>query len=270
MSHSVPTKISLDNLLGVIQGWYAAGAHEEPCTNSDVAERIGTTSTTVSRQNQFLLSMSFLERNGNSKKLTEKGSECAESLRLDRDDSKEKLRELLYQYPPTDAIVDFVSIQNPDRNAIIEQLNEITEHGPDSDASIETLLELYQESGIVFEEDDGFNAISKKESDPAQDREQEENRVSGPEEDKNLVSVEADNLHSSGDSESNVSTQVESQTSNAHYTVNIELSLDGDDDPEKVFKIVSAVKNGLENSTGEIERAPTDSEIDQIGLSEFE
>lgn len=256
MSNSVPQKASLETLLNVIQGWYSAGGHKKKTSNSDVSTRIGVHERSVSRQNGFLVEAGILEKEGQGKVLTQLGEQYAHALMNDLDEQKRYLAELLYSYEPTDSIVDFISIRTPDENEAIEQLEDITDQDSGGQASLETLLDLYIESGIIYstqenqldsvpESDYQFDTAEGSREKPAKS-EPRPSKTSAETEDVSRESNQTTSFPSSDAPPSNQNHVANMFEGGVRFNVDITYDVSETENPDDVYQRVKAIKKGLD------------------------
>ncbi|MGB9987332.1 hypothetical protein [Salarchaeum japonicum] len=267
MSIPVPRKASLETLLDIIQGWYSAGAEKESTSNSEVANRVGISNGSISRQNAFLVECNILENDGRGKKLTEAGATYAQALLQEEELAGEQLAPILFEYETTDAFVDFLSIRNPSRSEAVSQLEEITGQEADSDSSLETLLEFYIHSRIVFERDDGkLDAVHEADFETNQGEEKadipEDSSISSDELIPDEPGYESDTPGASDQRNS-----AEGSDISVEYSVSISCEISGDENPSQVYRVVRAISEGLNTqasiSDGFEEEWSTDTVTDQ-------
>ena len=274
MGAPVPREISLDTLLNIIEGWYSANAHEKTCTNGDVADRVGVSSRYVSRQNDFLVEIGVLSNEGRGKMLTDAGQKYAEALRYGREDAQKYLIPLLYEYEPTDSIVDFVGIRNPNKDTALEQLYKITDYDPEEDdVALRALLNLYIETGILHEiEENTLDSLTEEEYEVA---ESDHKRTGGKEISEENNNPEGEKKSSSEDFEIESAkepqlAEIKRDTGSTIYEVSINLELDGTENPKQVRQIVLGIREALEVEVDDIETINSNEDDgEQAGLTSF-
>ena len=198
----------------------------------------------------------------------------AKALRYGREDAQQYLIPLLYEYEPTDSIVDFVGIRNPNKDIALEQLYKITDYDPEEDdVALRALLNLYIETGILHEmEEDTLDSLTEEEYEVAESDQKKTRGKEIPEENNE----EGEKKSSSGDFE--IKSAKESQlaevrrdTGSTIYEVSINLELDGTENPKQVRQIILGIREALEIEFDDIETTNSNEDNgEQAGLTSFE
>lgn len=250
-------KASFDVIKNLIAGWYIAGAYEEPKSNSDVERYTGTNKSTISRNNTFLSNIGILEKDGHHRALTDSGSKVGEAL--SNDDEREAKRQMvscLESWEFTDPFESVVNLNQPlTEEELAQQVASITEHELEGRATtgIHALIELYEWAGFLQEQDNHYRwtepSISGvKDQSP---QKQEASTQSNPSSQTSQPDTEAS-------PQSNIpSSMTEPVVSNS---LEIQLEISGDANPQNVKKLVKSVRLGLLEDLDEIEQSTEDIE----------
>jgi len=241
----IPKRASLNDIKDILKAYYLAGAHTDPVRTSEV-KNTAQLGDKVGRQTKFLVSLGLLSKKGRDRQLTEDGESIAEALMAGNESlSKSLMRETLNGWKFTDKITGFVRMQEPDP-VEEDRLREFISANAESDdgRGQKTLLELLNWANILDADENGYlisdGAIEEGKLEPNKNEQTEsEEQVS---EDKEIEDP------ATQDSPQPV--QVSSPpTETDGFSVNIEIS--GDDDPENVKKVISAVRHALQRDPSE-------------------
>lgn len=157
------------------------------------------------------------------------------------------MADLLYDYDPTDKVIDYIKLEEPSADALLQKLAELTDQDPDSNVEFDTLIDLYCAAGILEEREDGsYIARRKKEFEEAEDADSGQGQSHTESENDLETTQEVDQQPSKRDQISEDGSSVSSQKA-VEYSVNIDLQVDGDDDPIEVAKLVVAISKALED-----------------------
>lgn len=241
--YDVPSRISAEQLLDVIRGYYAKNAHEEPVSTGEV-EDITQLTDKVGRQTKFLHNIGILESRGHKRELTEEGAVIGKALfEQNEKQAKTQLHTLLSEWTASDELMPFIQMQNPGREEVLDYLE--PENASSDSRGLDALLDLYEWASVVEQDEEGLYSPSEppkpETSNPAEQSNGEQ--VSDSENGGEGVGV--------SDSETNTepvegaSAPTSSTDIKVNDQVQIELSFTAEDDPEDIKRTVMAVREAL-------------------------
>lgn len=250
--YAIPKRVSFDRLTDIIGGWYRVGAHKEGKRTSDVEEETGITNH-VGRQNEFLVSIGILSKEGYDRKLTEEGYNLAEALVIDDvPTAKSEMRSLLENWDFTDLLKRYFKANEPiDQDSLSKKVCDIVGKDPEGKTTgVHALIDTYEWAGVIELNESGEYTLSKEK------KKTEEGKKTEPQEEKTgeLGSSKEQELARSDEVNSKPpERQVLRETEDAQFQINLNLS--GEENPEKVAKLIKRIRVALEKDMDEIEIA---------------
>lgn len=249
-------KAGADTVEETLEGYFRAA--DEPgqvVSKEEVAEEADVGEDVANRQKNFLASLGLLDKQGYDYLTTEDGIEVGKYLEFDRyERAYDKLEEVLIDWEPTDSLLDDIGDESVDEDDLFDKLEFATEtldarESSRKKAGINGLIEWYNRTGILYQNDgqwkvnDGFVTTQSDEVEAkSESSKQETGEVF---EESDTVDNEQENQTQS--TETSVEADTVQGGSNSDATVNLDITLDLSDesDPERVEKILSAVRKGL-------------------------
>jgi hypothetical protein len=241
--YDIPSRISAEQLLDVIRGYYAKNAHEEPVSTGEV-EDITQLTDKVGRQTKFLHDIGILKSRGHKRELTEEGTVIGKALFKENEkQAKTQLHTLLSEWTASDELMPFIKMQNPDREEVLDYLE--PESASSDSRGLDALLDLYEWAGVIEQDEEGLYSPSEPPkpgtSNPAEQSGGEQAFDSENSREGTGTSDAETNIES-GDG---ASAPTSSTDTKVHDQVQIELSFTAEDDPEDIKRTVLAVREAL-------------------------
>lgn len=151
----MPKGVSRETLLGVIRGWYEAGADAEPVHTSTVAERLDLADS-VSRQTRFLESVGVLDPREQKHRLTEAGAALGRALAEDDTaGAVERLGPLLSEWSLSEVLRAALAGRSLSEAAVVAELADAVGEEPAGRVrtGLTTLLDCYVWTGLLEREE---------------------------------------------------------------------------------------------------------------------
>lgn len=246
-----------------VMGFYRASDAGEAIDHDEAAEESESSGDVIRRQKKFLADIGILEKEGRSDyALTEDGRDLGRALTHERDDAaRDKMREIFNSWQAVADIKDDLSSDYVSKEEVRNSIAFITENELDStrlSAGANGLIDLLEWAEILETNEEGEYRVVKKTVDeaPSSSSSVESDKV---EEEPELGEIErkeeAQVTNTNQCTEENQGTKPEfdhqtgsSSEMSSPNSLNINLELSGDEDPENVRELLLAIRMGLEQN----------------------
>lgn len=241
--YSIPYA-SEDSLKETVIGYYRASSAGGEVSTERAADGADVSEDVVRRQRGFFNDISILTEGESGYALTEMGQEIGRALRHDRDDdAKSPFKELLLDWEATEKIIEDIGSDYVPKDDILDSIGFVTDHELDTHrqkAGANGLIGLYVWTGIL--ETNSNDEYRATEIDP----EAFESAPSKtPDDSVGVQSEEPDPVRPTQQPQgSEIKPQSTPNSTNSSFDISLELS--GEEDPERIQNLVTAVRKGLE------------------------
>jgi len=239
MTGNIP-RANLKTVKEVIAGSEKVGEKGEEVPIDKVSEVRDVSLDNAKRQRKFLSDLGIFEKDGHSYLLTEKGETIGEYLRFNQDEeARKEFKAVLDQWEPLEEILSHVDseISEEDLKQKIAFVTNTELSGTRKKSGAKGVVQLLEWTGYVEENNGNYIRTHSDETENTDSEEGSNSKERGQ------------NLAADSNAAEEVSRKMDARVSSSSpkASFDIEISLDGDEDPENVKKIVEGVLQALDN-----------------------
>ena len=163
---TIPTRVSIEQINELLQGFYYANALKNAVSSRDAASRTRVSADVIGRNTGFLCDAGFLTKDGNEYRLTDLGAEYAQWLSWKNfNEASRILSKILKQYELADKIIHFVRLAGPIPKDDVSNRVGVLDRAPNTPHNrrgADTFVDLLIFSGLLDIEDDTIRIGTEK------------------------------------------------------------------------------------------------------------
>ena len=226
-----PKRCTREKTQDIILGSYKAGILDESMKTSTLGDKTGLGGK-VGRASTFLDDIGVFDKDGYSVELTDEGEELGKTLQMKLEDKAAKqFQHLLADHKLTDDIQTYVSVHNPDRDELFEQVLDMVGKERDQQTTgLNGIIDLWEWSGLLE-----LNGEDEYETNSPSDHDLQSNPSNESKEEKTQTKIQENNK------------QIPSQEETLGNTpISVNLEFKASDDPAEIKEVISAVRKSLQ------------------------